>query len=119
MELIFASAREQAKAISEKQISSEELTQAWLERIVEVNPKLNAVVQLPAAWCGRLARCHAGIPSLRSGQALPAPSCFSKLLFGGLHAGAGQRARRPHHTLGLPLRFHAKMFGRCADRSAA
>jgi len=26
----------------------------------------------PALWCGRLARCRAGIPSLRSGQALPA-----------------------------------------------
>ena len=49
MELIFASASEQAKAIREKQISSEELTQACLERIAEVNPKLNAVVQLPAA----------------------------------------------------------------------
>ena len=49
MELIFASASEQAKAIREKQISSEELTQACLKRIAEVNPKLNAVVQLPAA----------------------------------------------------------------------
>ena len=49
MELIFASATEQAKAIREKRISSEELTQACLERIAEVNPKLNAVVQLPAA----------------------------------------------------------------------
>jgi amidase len=49
MELIFASATEQAKAIREKQISSEELVQACLERIAEVNPKLNAVVQLPAA----------------------------------------------------------------------
>ena len=26
-------------------------------------------------WCGRLARCRACIPSLRSGQALPAVSC--------------------------------------------
>jgi len=49
MELIFASATEQAKAIREKRISSEELTRACLERIAEVNPKLNAVVQLPAA----------------------------------------------------------------------
>ena len=47
MEMIFASATEQAEAIREKQISSEELTQACLERIAEVNPKLNAVVQLP------------------------------------------------------------------------
>jgi len=49
MELIFASATEQAKAIREKQISSEELVQACLARIADVNPKLNAVVQLTAA----------------------------------------------------------------------
>ena len=49
MELIFASATEQAKAIREKQISSEELVRACLQRIAEVNPKLNAVVQLAAA----------------------------------------------------------------------
>ena len=49
MELIFDSATAQAKAIREKQISSEELVQACLERIAEVNPKLNAVVQLAAA----------------------------------------------------------------------
>jgi amidase len=49
MELIFASATEQAKAIREKRISSEGLVRACLERIAEVNPKLNAVVQLPAA----------------------------------------------------------------------
>ena len=48
MELIFASATEQAKAIRERQISSEELTRACLRRIAEVNPKLNAVVQLSA-----------------------------------------------------------------------
>jgi amidase len=49
MELIFASATEQARAIRERQITSQELTQACLKRIAEVNPKLNAVVQLPAA----------------------------------------------------------------------
>jgi amidase len=49
VELIFSSAAAQAKAVREKQISSEELTRACLARIAEVNPKLNAVVQLPAA----------------------------------------------------------------------
>jgi amidase len=49
MDLIFASATEQAKAIREKQISSEELVRACIRRIEEVNSKLNAVVQLPAA----------------------------------------------------------------------
>jgi amidase len=48
MELIFASATEQAKAIRERQISSEELVRACIKRIEEVNPQLNAVVQLPA-----------------------------------------------------------------------
>jgi amidase len=49
MELIFASATEQAKAIREKRVLSEELVRACLQRIAEVNPKLNAVVQLPTA----------------------------------------------------------------------
>jgi len=49
MDLIFASATAQAKAIRDKRISSEELVRACLERIEAVNPKLNAVVQLPAA----------------------------------------------------------------------
>jgi amidase len=48
MELIFASAGEQAKAIRDKRISSEELVRACIKRIEEVNPKLNAVVQLAA-----------------------------------------------------------------------
>jgi amidase len=48
MEPIFASAAEQAKAIRAKQISSEELVRACIKRIEEVNPKLNAVVQLLA-----------------------------------------------------------------------
>jgi amidase len=49
MELNFSSATEQAKAVREKRISSEELVRSCLNRIAEVNPKLNAVVQLPAA----------------------------------------------------------------------
>jgi amidase len=48
VELIFASATEQAKAIRDRQISSEDLVRACIKRIEEVNPKLNAVVQLPA-----------------------------------------------------------------------
>ncbi len=48
MELIFASATEQAKAIRDRQISSEELVRACIKRIEEVNPRLNAVVQLAA-----------------------------------------------------------------------
>jgi amidase len=66
MELIFASAREQAKAIREKQISSAELTRACLARIAEVNPKLNAVVQLPAATA--LAEARAADSALARGE---------------------------------------------------
>ncbi len=43
-------------------------------------------------WCGRLARRRVGIPSLRSGQALPASS-------GGGETPPRQRAGRPRHLL--------------------
>jgi amidase len=66
MELIFASASEQAKAIRDKRISSEELVRACLERIEEVNPKLNAVVQLPAATS--LAQARAADRALAQGE---------------------------------------------------
>ena len=66
MELIFASATEQARAIREKQITSEELTQACLKRLAEVNPKLNAVVQLPANTA--LAEARAADRALAHGE---------------------------------------------------
>jgi len=47
-ELIYASATELARAIRAKEISSEEVVEAYLDRIEKVNPKLNAVVQLTA-----------------------------------------------------------------------
>ena len=47
-ELIYASATALAKAIREKQVSAEEVVNAYLRRIAAVNPKLNAVVQLTA-----------------------------------------------------------------------
>jgi amidase len=46
--LIFRSATTLAKAIRAKQVSSEEVLRASIERVGAVNPKLNAVVQLPA-----------------------------------------------------------------------
>ena len=45
-DLIYRSAREMAQAIKDKVVSAEELVEAHLHRIEEVNPKLNAVVQL-------------------------------------------------------------------------
>ncbi len=47
-ELLSASATRIAQAVREKKVSSEEFVKACLARIEEVNPRLNAVVQLPA-----------------------------------------------------------------------
>jgi amidase len=47
-DLPYASACAMARAIREKKISSVEVVRAHIARINEVNPKLNAVVQLPA-----------------------------------------------------------------------
>ena len=47
-ELLSRSATEIAKAIRDREVSSEEIARAALERIDEVNPKLNAVVALAA-----------------------------------------------------------------------
>ncbi len=45
---IFASASEIARAIRERRVSSQEVVEAHLARIEQVNPVLNAVVQLCA-----------------------------------------------------------------------
>ncbi|PYS82404.1 MAG: amidase [Acidobacteria bacterium] len=47
-EIIYSSATELARAIVEKEVSSEEVVNAHLARIEEANPKLNAVVRLTA-----------------------------------------------------------------------
>jgi len=47
-ELIYAPAAKLAQAIRNKEVSSQEVVQAHIRRIEEVNPKLNAVVQLLA-----------------------------------------------------------------------
>jgi amidase len=46
--IIFASAAALARAIREKQISSREVVEAYLQRIEAINPTLNAVVQVRA-----------------------------------------------------------------------
>ncbi len=46
--LIWTSATSLARAIRDRDVSSEEVVRAHLDRIEEVNPKLNAVVQLAA-----------------------------------------------------------------------
>jgi amidase len=47
-EFIFASARQIARAVRDKQVSAVEVVEAHLARIEQVNPRLNAVVQLCA-----------------------------------------------------------------------
>ncbi len=47
-DIIYSSATSIAQSIRDKQVSSAEVIQAHLDRIAEVNPKLNAVVQLCA-----------------------------------------------------------------------
>ncbi len=47
-EIIFASATALARAIREKQVSSQEVVDAYLKRIEVINPALNSVVQVRA-----------------------------------------------------------------------
>jgi amidase len=55
-ELIYRSATELARAIRDKEVSSEEVVTAYLQRVEDVNPKLNAVVQLTADAASAQAR---------------------------------------------------------------
>jgi len=55
-ELIFASATELASAIRAKEVSSVDVVDAYLQRIEEVNPRLNAVVQINGNNARALAR---------------------------------------------------------------
>ena len=55
-ELIFSSATHLAEAIRDKKVSSAEVVDACVRRIEEVNPKLNAVVQLNAETARSQAR---------------------------------------------------------------
>jgi amidase len=68
MDLLYASATQQAKAVREKKISSEELIRACIRRIEDVNPRINAVVQLPAEQA--LAEARAADEALTQGQIL-------------------------------------------------
>lgn len=54
--IIYASATTLAQAIRAKQVSSEEVVNAYLKRIETVNPKLNAVVQVTADTAREQAR---------------------------------------------------------------
>jgi Asp-tRNA(Asn)/Glu-tRNA(Gln) amidotransferase A subunit family amidase len=47
-ELFYASASTLARRIRDRELSSEAVVQAHLQRIATINPRLNAVVQLAA-----------------------------------------------------------------------
>ncbi len=55
-EVIYASATALARAIRHKEVSSEEVVHAYLQRIEKINPHLNAVVQLTADTAREQAR---------------------------------------------------------------
>lgn len=65
-EPIYTSAKALAQAIRNKEVSSEEVVKAYLERIEEVNPKLNAVVQLTAE--SALDQAHEADAALARGE---------------------------------------------------
>jgi len=67
-DVTHTSAAKLARAIRRKQVSSAEVVDAYLNRIEEVNPKLNAVVQLTADAARKAAR--KADAALAKGQAL-------------------------------------------------
>lgn len=67
-DIVFASATTQARLVRDKDISAEELVQSHLARIAQVNPKLNAVVQLAEAHA--LAKARAADVALARGEVL-------------------------------------------------
>jgi amidase len=69
-ELLCNSASGMARAIREKKVSSAELLQAHLERIEDVNPSLNAIVQLPTEQV--MAEARAADAALARGE-IPGP----------------------------------------------
>jgi amidase len=69
-ELFYASASALARRIRERQVSSEEVVQAHIQRIEAVNPRLNALVQLAAKQA--IADARAADATLARGQPLGA-----------------------------------------------
>jgi amidase len=69
-ELFYASATALARRIRERELSSEEVVQAHLQRIAAVNPRLNAVVQL--AGDQALSDARAADAALARGESLGA-----------------------------------------------
>jgi amidase len=67
-ELIYASVADLARAIQNKEVSSEEVVNAHLKRIEEVNPLLNAIVQLTASTA--LAQARGADAALHRGEVI-------------------------------------------------
>ncbi|RSM45755.1 amidase [Amycolatopsis balhimycina DSM 5908] len=68
IEIVYRDATELAAMISTRQVSAEEVVRAHLERIEEMNPKVNAVLAVPAE--SALAAARAADAAVASGEAL-------------------------------------------------
>lgn len=68
----FASALDQAAALRKKEVSSIELTRAYLDRIDRLNPELNAfVLAVPEVALGQAKAADAGLPDGRTLWGVP------------------------------------------------
>ena len=118
-ELLSRSATQIAKAIREGEVSSEEITRSALERIDEVNPKLNAVVMLAADRAMDEARSADARTARGESMGRPSTRCMtSPTLSPALSAGppgwsAGGYAL-PDAWTGEPngVRYNSKIDGR-------
>ena len=94
-EIVYWSAKQLAEAICTKELSSLEVVEAHLRRIQEVNPKLNAVVQLTAETARTQAR--QADADLARGE-LKSLLHLSRTAFAGLKVG-GRPWLRPREAL--------------------
>ncbi len=95
-ELCFYSATELATRIREKTLSPVEIVQAYLERIQQLNPKLNAIVIFPEDALDRAREAEAAV--IRGDN------------LGPLH-GVPYTLKDCIETAGLPMTLGSKLFG--------
>ena len=81
-DLIYASAKTIARAIQTKEVSSREIVESCLQRIEQVNPELNAVVQIDEE--SALKEAKEAVEAIGRKNRISAPEgsgCLSVLLF--------------------------------------
>ncbi len=112
-ELVFKSATELVRLIGDRDLSSVELVQAYLQQIEAVNPQLNAVITLDAE--GALARAKAADEALADGDT-PSESLRERL--GVLH-GLPMTIKDAFATAGIRTTFgNPQMVSYIPDRDA-